>query len=420
MRVSYLKNVLFFVWSKETIKNSVWVSLRYGIVSAIGLLLSVAFARLATKEVLGQYQVILSIIAFFSIASLPGLNTSALRSVARNESGTVKQAVRLSFISSILAIPVLVGYGIYLLQMSGGQSTDVGVACIVLGALLPFLYASNTWYVFYEGKLLFRSVSIKIIFSTAVIALCMYAALWYRLSAFWLALIWFSLNALFSWLYYWQVSIQEDQESDTRGKIDIRYGLGLSAQKFVVNLTDNFPVMAIAFFIGYEAVATYQVASGFVVALTGLLAALTAMSLPLIFSQTKEDFKSIFIQNVLMGLLGSLGYFVVVKLFFILLYGDGFSESYAIAKQLWLLPFFISIRLFLVNIFTARQKNKLIVGSYLLVSISSLFLLFYIVQRASFTASIAYYLYFINGALIAIFSLAYYFSKASKKTDSIC
>ena len=56
------------------IKNEFWVYLRLGISLIIGLAVTVAFTRLAPKEVFGQYNFILAILAIASLLSIPGLN----------------------------------------------------------------------------------------------------------------------------------------------------------------------------------------------------------------------------------------------------------------------------------------------------------------------------------------------------------
>jgi len=407
----------FSVFKKNIFTNSFWVSFRYVVIAVIGLAVSVAFAHLATKETFGQYQFILSIVAIFYVFSLTGLNIAALKSVSQGKSGSVSKAVRLSFLGSVFAIPFLVGYGIYILTV-GNYSASVGWAFVLLGLLFPFLYASNTWYVHYEGRLLFRPVAIRTIASSAVTAILLFVGLWNHMSVFWLSVIWFFSTALFSWFFYWEVLREEKKFVQGKDELDVRYGLWVSFQKFVVSLTENIPTLAISFFIGFEAVANFQIASVFVGAVSGLLGALTAMALPVIFSNIEQTHRGLLFYNVLSGALASFGYFILVEVLFLAVYGERYRESFELARLLVILPFLVSLRMFFVNIFTAKGKNTFIVSVYVVANILSMILFIVMFKTAPFVWSAGAYLYSINLLLLIPLAFAYFFN-ASKKTDSI-
>jgi len=69
------------------IKNEFWVYLRLGTSLITGLAVSIVFARLAPREVYGQYNFVLAILAIASILSIPGLKSAVLRSTARGNEG---------------------------------------------------------------------------------------------------------------------------------------------------------------------------------------------------------------------------------------------------------------------------------------------------------------------------------------------
>lgn len=117
------------------VKNGFWVILRQGVGAITGLALSVAFARLATQEVFGQYQFILSILSIVSILSIPGLNTSIIRSAARGCDGDYKEVVRVSFIWSLLGVPALLIIGGYYYIY---QSHPLGIALMISSIFFRF------------------------------------------------------------------------------------------------------------------------------------------------------------------------------------------------------------------------------------------------------------------------------------------
>ena len=68
---------------------------------------------MVTREVFGEYQFVLSVLAIISILSIPGLNISLIRSVARGYEGDYKKVVKVSFKWSLLGVPVLLMVGSY-------------------------------------------------------------------------------------------------------------------------------------------------------------------------------------------------------------------------------------------------------------------------------------------------------------------
>lgn len=357
---------------------------------------------------MGQYYFILSFVAFLSIFSLPGLNTAALRSVARGGSGTVRQAVKLSFLGSFIAMPILIGYGLHLLEVGQG-SFSVGLACLVLGLFYPFLYASNTWPAYYEGKLLFLPVTTRATIATFVVAGLMYSALISGLDAFGLSCLWFFSNAFFSWFFFWRVNIKESQERENKEMIDIPYGLGLSLQKFVINLIDNLPIFVIAYWAGYEAVAGYQIALGFLIAVSGFLTLFGSLTLPRIFLPERGRLRGILAQHLLVGIISSIGYILLVEMLFRALYGNGYEESYQIARALVFLPVLLSVRIFCMNVFIAANQNRAVIMSYITALILALSGLFFFLSSLSFRESIIMYMYVFNIILLCIFASMYLF-----------
>jgi O-antigen/teichoic acid export membrane protein len=403
------------IFSKKIVEDFFWISLRYGTASLVALFLSAAFARLTTKEVLGQYYFILSLVAFLSVFSLPGLNTAALRSVTRGGSGAVRQAVKLSFLGSFVAMPILIGYGLHLLQVGQGPFS-VGLACLFLGLFYPFLYASNTWPVYYEGKLLFLPVSMRGALSTLAVAALMYGALTMGLDAFGLSCLWFFSNAIFSWFFFWRVSLKESQEKENEIMIDIPYGLGLSLQKFIINLIDNLPIFVVAYWVGYEAVAHYQIAIGFLVAILGFLTLFGSLTLPRIFSPQRSRLRDTLAQHVIVGIMSALGYLFLVEVFFQILYGNEYGESYQIAKALAVLPILLSTRIFCTNVFIAAKKSTALIMGYVTALTLSLSGLLFFLSSLSFKDSIVIYMYAFNVILLGIFAGMYVFLPPMQKS----
>lgn len=139
------------------IKNGFWVTARQILDIVIGTALFAIFARLATKETFGYYQFVMAVFSVVSVLSIPGLNTSILREVARGNDGEYVPAVRKSFFWSLLGIPAIVLVGLYYYFFG---SRELGFILMVTSIFFPFFYAPNTWTAFLQGKYEYKKFTI--------------------------------------------------------------------------------------------------------------------------------------------------------------------------------------------------------------------------------------------------------------------
>ncbi len=370
--------------------------MRYGITALSGIAISLTFAHLASKELFGQYQLILSILSLFSIFSLPGLNMAALKAVSHDKPYAVIEAVRKSFLFSLGAIPFLLAYAAYLYIRN-----DESLAATLLLAtiLFPFFYAPNTWYTYYEGKSRFSQVAIRVIISTIAVTLAVMLGLVYKLSLIGITTLFLATSAILTSLFFWEVKRKVPRSS--RPQLDVAYGQRVTWQKFAFTLTEALPPLAISFWAGHTALATFQMANIFLSGISGLIGALAAISLPQLFADKDHRHTSTFLQNLFIGVIASISYFVIVELFFLKMYGQTYHASYVIARLIACIPLLISLRMFLVNYFTARDKNELIVIIYIAAnSIGLIVFASMVTHSISLEVAGATYLYILNALLL--------------------
>ena len=400
-------NLVYFVG------NGFWVACRYLTISVAGLIISIAFTRLGTKELLGQYQFVLSVMAFLSIFSLPGLNISVLKSISQGQDAGLIKAVKMSFLASLFGSPIIIGYGI--LKIFQGVDIVLGATLILAGVLFAFFYAPNTWYAFYEGKSQFFPVSMRMIIVNIFSAIGLVMGLYAELNVFWMILIYLLINSVFHWIFFFEVIRKIKDKS--RSLLDKKYGLHVSVQKFVYGLSNNIPPLAISFLFGFDFVAVYHITYYVIGTISGFLSSLSALYMPLLFKNIKLDSGRIVVQNIFIGATFLVGFLVFVRLFFTLLYGQDYNESMKLAYVISFLLILMPLRIFLINFFTTKNKNGLIVWTFLISNIVS-FGIFYAAKNTGFTTSVALYLYALQFFVVAPL-LFVYFSMASSKIDSI-
>jgi len=141
---------------KYYIKNTFYLLSAEGVSRIFGLLLSIAFARLLSKEIYGQWNYIFSIVSIVAILTLPGINTSITQAVARGYdvvfvSGT-KERLRWGAWGSL----VLFAIGVYYF-LNG--SVLLG-KCFMLSAIfMPFYESLQTYNAFLSGKKMFNRIA---------------------------------------------------------------------------------------------------------------------------------------------------------------------------------------------------------------------------------------------------------------------
>lgn len=381
--------------AKALLKNSFWVTTRYAYLSFTGFIVSLGFAHFVSKETFGQYQLVLATLGLLSFLSLPGLNIAAIKAMTKKQPQAVLEAIGYSFKWSLLAVPLLIGYGYY--QLAHQQSV-FGLSLIAAGVLFPLYYAPNTWYAFYEGQYQFRAVALRTIISATVVALALLTGLYFKLSVLWLVTIFLAVSSLFSFYFYLEIRRRLSGQPKRQKSLDLGFGLRVSLQKSVYTISESLPPLAVGFLLGHASVAVFQIANLFLGAVSALIAALAAITLPALFTTPNATANAA--QALITGLLASLGYYLLVRLLFSYFYGPEYQTSYQIALLLTALPLVVAIRTFLVNYFTTQEKTGTIIVTYVLANLLSLGGFWLLTRSVSLVSATSGYLYLLNLTIV--------------------
>lgn len=403
-------------------RNGFWVSFRYVSVSVIGIATTVMFTRMASQEVYGAYQYILSFVAFLSFLSLPGMNISALRSVVKGNSAAVFEAMRWSFFSALIGIPCIFAYGFY---HSDSQEIPLSALLFVAAAFAPF-YAFNTWYVFYEGRRDFFSVAWRSILVSGISFLSLWVALSTEASLTVLVTTYFLINMLLSvgfsieiWLHSKKDRLYEAVSVDNG--LDIHYGFSVTGQKFIFSVSETLPLIIIGFFYGFAEVAVFQVAFFMYSSVSGYIGAIASMYLPKFFSGIHLDGWRMVLYNLLPGIFIILGISVFLSIAFPLLFDDRYASS---AEIVWLLlpaVLLLPLKSYLATHFTADKKVSVVTSVYTLANVVAV-LAFALTHEALgvFIAGAFYVNTFVVTVTIGLLAVYFYFFlRDSRKIGSI-
>lgn len=389
-------------------KHGNWVALKFLIVSISGFLLSLSFTRFGTNELLGQYQLVLSIMAITSIFSVLGFNAAALEAVVLGRDAGVLRAARLIFTFSLLGVPAMISAGFY--YMYSKHEILFGETLVLAGFLFPFFYALGAWNNYYEGKSLFKESSIRAIVLNVVLTTLLVFGIIFDLNVFWLIVIFLGGNIFFQGVYFFEIY---RKIKDYRNEyLDSKFALLFSFQKFTSGLSSNFPPLVLSFFFGIELLAFYYIANYVINALSSFLGSLITLYLPALFRGEKLNHKSIILNNIFVGIALWVIFILFLQYLFIRIYGDGYHESLIMAYWLSALLFFMPLHTYLVSFFSTKKKNSLLVAVFCFANITGLIAVVFAKQFGFLSATVVY-MYTIE-LITTLPLLLYYYTYTSR------
>jgi len=253
----------FLRWSEKYTKTDM-VYIAHGgfweITKVIGVTLTTfavmfAFARWVPQEIYGTYRYVLSIIAILAIASLPGINTSLIRAIARGKEGMLKHATITRLKWGLLTAFASIGVaGWYLLN----GNTTLGMPFLYVAAFLPFAFAFETFEYFWRGRKQFDVQSKYRITVAFIASAILIAAVFFTNNLVVLVLAYFASRAVLHTFFYvlsGRAVKNEEQDNET-----IPFGKHLTVMGSVGMSASQLETVIIWQFLGPVAVALYSFA----------------------------------------------------------------------------------------------------------------------------------------------------------------
>lgn len=337
-------------------KNSFWVGVRQLVGFVTSLAFSVAFARLASSEVYGNYQLITSIIATLAILSIPGLNSSIIQSTARGFDGSYQKSVRISFLWSLLGIPALFILGVFYYFNSGHA---VGAALMISSIFFPFLYAPNTWDAFFQGKELFKLSTIYSSIQSTINTIAMIVVLfvWHN-NLIAISVLYFLSMSVFNLLWYrrslrYVASLREDSST-------IPYGWFLTKIGILETITSHLDRIIVGIFFGPAELAVYSI--GIITArkFYDLVKSFLSVASPKI-SRSNTASRKKYLKIFSVTLVLTIGLYFLFPVIMPLLFSSKYQESVRLSQLAILsLPFFVLNSLYATHIYFYLKNRSII------------------------------------------------------------
>lgn len=387
------------------VKNGFWVGIRQVITVISGIILYSIFARFLDKEILGQYQFILSTWAIVSIFSIPGLNTSIMTAVAKGKDGNYKEVVKKSFLWSLIGIPILWIIGGYYLK----TKYALGVSFLVTSIFFPFFYAFNTWNSFLQGKSKFDVSAWYFSIQAIVNTVASIAAIFlYKNNLLIITSCYLATFTFFNVFYYYKSLnyIENDKSDDTV----MGYGWFLTKMSFLGIIAENIDKIILATFLSPSALAIYSIISIFPLKMRDATKPVLDVFFPK-FVVSNGDLNKIIREKkgpviifVFFIVLSSIIYYILIENVSRLFFGDSYGQYYYFSKYFTIFFILYMPLTLMVRYAQAKRFNSTILvsdSSYYIIKIifSIIFILWMgilgavIAFNASFLIWFIFYLY---------------------------
>lgn len=236
-------------------KHAPWALGGRVVMSLFSLVTIMIFARFASQDILGEYQLLLSIINIVAVVSLPGLNTAVFEAVAKGFEGVYRKAVLLSAQWSMLGIPILFAIGFW--YYFHWQQHGLGAALIAGAFLFPVLFSTNTWTSFLPARSDFKHYNIYLIIQSALAMIFISTAVLLKFHLVLIFLTYLFVFSLTNLLFYWKTKrgVKNDSESPDWKS----YGYFLTKMNIITTASSQVDSVIIATVLGPAALATYFV-----------------------------------------------------------------------------------------------------------------------------------------------------------------
>ena len=395
------------------LKNGFWMATKPTATLVGGLILSIVFARFATKEIFGQYNILISYLTLASVFSLPGLNVAIFRAGSKNYDGVYRSAVKMSLRFGTLGMISLAIAGLYFLFIENNQL--FGIALIISAIFFPFMYSLSKWDILLMSKEKFdisgKYYSLVTIVSYLLVVLAVFLKSESLLIIFSVYLI---TNSFFHLLMY--IKTRSCLENRTEEKDWKKTGWILSFVSFFDIIYSNADKIILAFFLDSASVAVYSISMTVSSQLRNIVGRFLQIYTPKIYKlELSVFFDKLKKTSLFFGvpfLLSLISIALFIPSLINLLYTEKYSESAAYAQlALITVPFYL-VTSILIIIANKERKESAQMASKIISGIINLALYLLLIPRLGILgAVIASVSFFMAQSMIMLGLIGWKFMK---------
>lgn len=340
------------------LKNSGWVIFGRNFRMLTAMIITILLARLVSRELFGQHQILLSIFLLASIFALPGFNGSLFRALARARDGTLKEVIKISLKWSVLGVISLLGAGIYFLNAGEGA---IGISLVASSLFFPLFHVFNRWEVVFNAKEQFKTGAKYSVLLSLALLLVMTASIYFFRDNLFLIFMAFVLTSSVVGLLCYKKSLKYLQNK--------RIEKGWRRSGYMLALAHGFGLLyahadklILGYFLGVNAVAVYVIAVTFGDTLKSLLQNMVVVYKPMLFRfGDVEVLRLLRRQIIVVGAALVLSVFVLwwaVPVLITLVFSSAYAES-IVYSQVYLMTLPFSVMGIVLGEVLIKMKREL-------------------------------------------------------------
>jgi O-antigen/teichoic acid export membrane protein len=243
--------------------------------AVFSLLLTIAFANLVSIETYGVYRYVLSVYAFISLLSLPGLDVAVTHSVAHGKEGVLSDAFQKKLRWSLVGTAVSLAYAGY--ELSRGNIA-LGVSFAIAGAALPFFEATNVYSAFFNGKKMYKEWTVSEVIIQAFSVSSLIATMYVKPALVSLVVAYFAPYIIGKLITYGYAL--KKRSNDIHDPDAFRYGGSVTIFQYIGRAVASLDQLVIYHFLGPVQLAIFSLANAIPMRIQSLLKISGTLSFP--------------------------------------------------------------------------------------------------------------------------------------------
>jgi O-antigen/teichoic acid export membrane protein len=329
-------NERFQIDARYFLIGSFWLFLPTLMSYVLGLVRSIAFARLLEQNTYGELGFVNSVAGTVGILTLPGINTALVETVARGNLGALADALHTRTKWGILGSLVMTGVSLYYVHLG---HYELVAALLIAGAFLPLVSAFQVVQAYYNGLKRFHMVSLIsggiVLLNTVSVLLI----LWLQKGLVWLVIATNGSQLIFLLTLY-QLAARHAKEGPRDSEM-VAYGRSLTWIEAISSVAFYLDGVVLGFTTGFTDVAVYTIAAILPENIKNLMKMLVPLAIPKIAEQpekrvytqrTRRHLLALLVINLIVVLLTVVTIPIVISL----LYGQRYATSIFYAQLLML------------------------------------------------------------------------------------